>query len=120
MSNNLGDMFRARAKEYRDAANSVLEAPGFGTDPKILVTVIVGHVHANTLECIADLSEYLRSADQLDANALRRRAILEKNNAIRQAAARGDWAAFDRLTSEPLFPGDGGGGSSSSGQGGTG
>lgn len=94
----LADHFRAKAKLQRDAANTLLGAGDFDTSAEKQVAATVGQVNANTLEALADLIEYQHATESGGSLAAKRRAILERNDAIRRAAARGQWDEFDRLT----------------------
>jgi hypothetical protein len=107
------ESLRARAKQLREAANTLLGAEDYATNHEKQCAAIVGQVTANVQESLADLADYLRSTDAVDLATQRRRAILEKNDAIRRAAASSNWAEFDRLTGFESS------GSSGDGQGGT-
>lgn len=96
--------FRNRARQQREAANVLLAGSEILTDPKKQVAATVGHVASHLFDALADLVEYQQADLEGDTMASRRRAILERNNAIRKAAARGDWNEFDRLTG--ITPGD--------------
>jgi hypothetical protein len=94
---SLADEFRTRAKEHRDAANSLIDASAILTD-RNHVAATVGHVTAQLYTALADMEDYHHRAEEVESATARRRAILERNDAIRKAAARGDWDEFDRLT----------------------
>lgn len=101
---SLADSFRSRAKQQRDLANELIttqplirqDADG-KFDAQNLVTAIVGHLNATILETNADAMDYLRVTTGEDSLISRRKRIMERNDAIRTAAARGDWEEFDRL-----------------------
>jgi hypothetical protein len=96
----LADDFRSRAEEQRESAHSLLGAVDIETSASKRITAVVGFVNASTLEALADLADYLRQGVQLTRLSDRQRKALEKNDAIRIAAATGDWNRFDELISE--------------------
>jgi len=100
----LGDEFRRRAKDQREAANTILAAADLQTSAEKQITATVGHVNANLLDALADLVDYDQAKNGADRLAVRRLTILERNDAIRTAAARGDWAEFDRLAGIGVAP----------------
>jgi hypothetical protein len=114
---SLADSFRERATEQRNLANGIVDRPLVkvvvnedGTqefDAKNLLVAIVGHLNATILETAADQMDYLRVSTGDDSLAARRRKIMEQNDAIRRAAASGNWVEFDRLAAgaDPASPG---------------
>ncbi len=104
--NTMGDTFRAKSREARAGADTLVGTPEFATDPKTQMLATVGYVRAVVLSDLADLVDYLRGAKGVDTAAERRKAIMERNDAIRKAAARRDWTEFDRLVES--FGGSGG------------
>ena len=97
----LSESFRQHAVEQRKASNVLMEAnPTLGQiSTEKLVASIVGQVNANALETMADALDYLQKTAGSDGLLDRRRKILERNDAIRTAAAKGDWNEFDKLVS---------------------
>lgn len=98
MATPLAEDFRARAKAQREAANTLLGAADLKSNAEKQIAATVGQVNATLLEALADVLDYQKAADRLSPLAARRQTILEKNNAVRIAAARGQWEEFDRLT----------------------
>ena len=95
---NLSTDFRERAEQQRAAATVVLESTEFDRNPRKQAAAIVGQVNATVFDALADMVDYLRNCEKIDDVAARRRAILERNDAIRRAAAVGNWDEFDKLT----------------------
>jgi hypothetical protein len=100
MVNLFSSELHRRASDQRAAAAVMLESVDLGTEPKKQVTAIVGFCTANVLDALADVLDYLRESPGLDAKMAERRKIMERNDAIRRAAAKGDWAEFDRLVGD--------------------
>ena len=98
----LADKFREEAAEYRTAANALIGAEDILTRADKLVPAIVGHVHANTLEALAELTNYIHFKDGMSGLTVQRKAIIDRSEAIRKAAAigatTGDWSEFDKLS----------------------
>jgi hypothetical protein len=101
---SLPDDYRSRAQLQRGIANELLGEADILTNPTKFVSAIVGQVNATVLEGLADAMDYLRLANvekpEAEHQFARHRKLSEHNNAIRRAAALGDWAAFDRLVGE--------------------
>jgi hypothetical protein len=93
----LPETYRQRAKEQRDAANGLIDEPDILSNATKLISAIVGHVNASVMESLADVMDYQRGAAGVDSATAKRHAIIQRNEAIRLAAARGDWSEFDRL-----------------------
>ena len=115
------DDLRQEASEQRELANDLIgnhplirtKVDGDGlesTDATNLVSVIVGHVNATMMETIADLTDFLSTGNVAGLNP-QRQAAIDRNDAIRKAAARahatGDWNEFDKLTNRFAEPDDG-------------
>ena len=96
----LGDDFRVRAAEQHQAALTLLESTEFATDPKKRAAFVVGKVTANTLQLLGELVDYLHGTEVMTVAEARRAEIMERNDAIRNAAAAGEWSEFDRLVKE--------------------
>ena len=90
--------FRQRAAQQRAASSVLVDADDFEQKPRNQVAAIVGQLNATIYDALADTIDYLRGGEKIDMLADRRRAILERNDAIRRAAASGNWDEFDRLT----------------------
>ncbi len=97
---SLGDDFRKRSAEQHKAAMAVLELPTFSVEPKSQALFVVGKVTANLLELLGETVDYLHGTATMDALAKQRAKTLEKTNAIRNAAAAGEWGEFNRLVRE--------------------
>jgi hypothetical protein len=95
--NALATKFRESAREKSDLADKIMAETSFAADPKNQITVVVGKVVAHMLVALADVLEFQDGARQIDGKAERRRQSLEKNDAIRRAAAAGNWDEFDQL-----------------------
>lgn len=93
----LGEDFRSRAKQMRADGETLLGSELFGSDPKVRLKAAIGFVSAVVLETAADLCDYLRSAQAIDAGVEQRIRIFKRMSAVRMAAAKGDWDEFDRL-----------------------
>lgn len=93
----LAESFRQRAAEQRAIANALLEEADVMSKATKLVPAIVGHVNATMLEALADMVDYQQTKPVLDEAMERRKAILQRNNEMRLAAANGDWQRFDEL-----------------------
>ncbi|WP_068130847.1 hypothetical protein [Roseimaritima ulvae] len=126
------DELRSRAVEQRKLANAlitdkqliraVVEPDGTTrTDATNLLMAIVGQINATILESTADSLDYLRVATGEDSMVARRKAILERNDAVRTAAAigstTGNWDEFNRLTGIATPGGDSSGGGTPGGTG---
>lgn len=101
---SLADDFRARAKANAEGSNSLFEAADFDTSPRKQVMATIGQVNATIYTALADkLEQSGSSAGAADPMLALRKSIIEKNNAVRKAAAygysTGDWSNFDKLTS---------------------
>jgi hypothetical protein len=94
---DLAQDFERRAKEQTEAAQTLIEAADFNTDPKKQTLFVVGKVTGKFLHALAELTAYLKATDQLDEAAARRQEIVERSNAIRTAAALGNWDEVNRL-----------------------
>jgi len=106
--NDLARDFERRAEEQLKAAIAIYESVDFNTNPKKQATFVVGKTTANLFAMLAELTAYLKATDEMDEMTIRRKEIMERNNAIRIAAAAGKWDEFDRLVAE--FSGGGGAG----------
>jgi len=96
----LAETLRQRAKETALAATSMLDAEDFETSAKKQSLFIIGQVNANTFATMADVLEQIElTARTQTAEAIieRRASVLKRNDAIRRAAASGDWNEYDRL-----------------------
>ena len=96
----LSDQMRARATEFRDGAATLLTDENkskLAADIHQQIAAIVGKVGALTLDAMADVIESGGAIAVLDAKTQRRKMILEKNDAIRRAAAAGKWDEVERL-----------------------
>ncbi|KKN09810.1 hypothetical protein LCGC14_1042830 [marine sediment metagenome] len=102
--NDLAQDFERRAEEQLKAAIGIYESVDFNTNPKKQATFVVGKTTANLFSMLAELAAYLQATDEM---TIRRKEIMEQNNAIRIAAA--EWDEFDRLVAG-FSGGDGSGG----------
>lgn len=98
----LADDFRAKAKQNVEGSTALLDAPDFATDPKKQVLAVIGQVNATIYSALADTLEQPSGSAGADPMLALRKSIIEKNNAVRKAAAygysTGDWSGFDKLT----------------------
>ena len=60
-------------------------------------TVVGGTASANIKEALADFYDYYSVTAGRNERISRREEVLNRNHAMRAAAARGDWEAFDNL-----------------------
>lgn len=105
-------VFTSKAAEYRNQSAMLMDADDLDTNTTKQIAATVGLVSANMFEGLAMLAAMM-GAPAPDPAMERRRAILERNDAIRTAAARGDWDEFDKLVSgNGASGGDGEGGGS--------
>ena len=97
----LPEEFRARAAEVKKDALILLAAPDILTKADKLIGAIVGMVDAKVLEALASVVEYQEQVNNPNPRVARLRAIMQRNDAIRQAAAKGsstgNWSEFDEL-----------------------
>lgn len=95
----IADDFRARSKANAEASETLMKANDFGPSKPIpFASAIIGQVNATIYLALADMMDFTRLSTGLDATSQRRMKILEINNAIRVAAAKGDWDGFDKLS----------------------
>ncbi len=114
---SLPDQYRNQAKAQREAANALItekqdqliKQTPTGFDCKNLVTVLVGHTTANTLEAVADSMDYLAKTASQETLMNHAARVLDRNAQIRNAAAlavsTGNWDEFDRLASGTIGSG---------------
>lgn len=95
----LGDEFRANAHAQSAAADAIFKAEDFDTNPTKQATAIIGKVNSTLYSVAARLAEQRDFPEVNKKTSLleKRLAILKQNDAVRQAAATGDWEAFDKL-----------------------
>lgn len=94
----LAKQYRDLAAEHNSAARSLYDSDTFITDTRKQTNAVVGFVSSKLYHALADMVEYFEGKEQLDPKIAQRKAILERNEAIRKAAARGDWDEFDKLS----------------------
>ncbi len=96
---SLADDFRARAKEQAESSAAIFALPDvdFDASPKKQALFIVGQVNATVLKSLADAMDYLSKTTGSTSLTQRIMSRLASNDALRTAAARGDWDAFDKL-----------------------
>lgn len=100
----ISDDFRARAKQQAEASIALFDSADFDAKPKTQALAIIGQVNATLYTALADMADYLRTSAGADRLSARTGTLLKRNDAIRQAAAKGDWVEFDKLvngTSDP-------------------
>lgn len=107
---SLADDFRQKSQASLDVSNAILESQLFqleeNTVLKQAVFAIIGQIKGITLSALADMIDHdpLSAIAEKDTKMDARLAILKKhaelNNAIRIAAAKGNWDEFDRITGE--------------------
>jgi hypothetical protein len=94
---------RRLAAALRENADGILHADrrqALQEDAFLQVMAIVGKVGAMVLEGDADILDAMWAQTVLDPLMEKRRALMEKNDAIRRAAATGDWSGFDKLSKQ--------------------
>ena len=95
--------FRTMATEQATASMQLKGSDDFATNPMTQSLFIVGQVAAKMYHALADVVEAMSAQEQQDPMAWRR-AIIERNQAIREAAANAsitqDWSKFDQLVRE--------------------
>ncbi len=96
---SLADDYRERAKAQRELANKLVLEPDVLKNATKFVASIVGQVNATVLEGLADTMDYLKASSAQDKVLGQRQILMQRMNAARLAAARGDWDEFDRLAS---------------------
>ncbi len=103
---SLADDFRARAKDQAEASAAIFALPDadFAASPKKQALAIIGQVNATTLRTVADAMDYLSRTIGSDSVTARLAAKLAENNAIRSAAAKGDWDEFNRIVTTGTEP----------------
>jgi len=110
--------FRKRAANQREAATTLLDGADIATDPKKQIAATVGYVASYLYDALADLVEYQAAVEAGGTLTAQRRAVLERNSAMRRAAAQGNWDEFDRLAGiDDAHAGTGGSGSDGTGAG---
>jgi len=100
MAVTLADDLRRRAEEHMAAAQEALDATPLTPEMQTLLLATVAYVKAFGSAIAADILEYHEAMEVVDENVARRRKIMELNDGIRRNAARGDWAAVDKLVDE--------------------
>lgn len=91
----LADDFRLKAKAQVQATGVLIE--NLDQQQKGLVAAIVGQVNGALYMALADMLDYQAREATLDVGLARMAANLKKTDAIRKAAASGDWNEYDRL-----------------------
>ena len=96
----LSDVFRRRSQEQAASSAALFDEEDFDENPKKQALAIIGQVNATVLDAFADVldnSTLLGKSAAASALFERRKKVLERNDAIRMAAAKGEWDEFDRL-----------------------
>ena len=99
---SLSDKFRQKASDQSAASLQMFEAEDFERSAKKQALAVIGQVNATLLDGLADVVDHLTllaASGGGQANE-KRLTILRTNDAIRRAAAKGDWSEFDRLSAE--------------------
>jgi hypothetical protein len=104
---SLPEEYRQKASEQRELSKQLVEDPKLLEKPKLLVAAIAGQVNATVLSSLADVMDYLRVTTGQDSRLQRLNDIVTRANALRTAAARGDWSELDKMT-EGEEPANGG------------
>lgn len=92
--------FAKRAEELDLAAKTLLDSTDFEVSRKTQSLFIVGQVTANVMHVMADMVGFLAQTGAIDEVHARRAKLMEANNAIRLAAAAGNWERFNELVKE--------------------
>ena len=115
----VSDNLRAEAKGQREAAAVLLNSDDLNTDRKKQIAATVALTSANVFVALADLMDVLRMSRTSDPVMLKRQQLIDKNDAIRKAAAdafaSGNWGNFDKLTGTSEKPESGVAGSGTGG-----
>ena len=93
----LADNFRAKAKQYIDASSVLLASDEYKTDVTKQISIVVAQVNANTFQSLADIVDWHDRGNRVGGMIDRAGLLLKKNDAIRKAAASGNWDEFDKL-----------------------
>lgn len=102
------DDFRRHASDLRKAVDQLDPRVGILEDVdtgepyfnlNIVVPLIVGHLEAKMLDALAAQTEYLQSQGYSSRIPKRTQEILDTNDAIRTAAANGDWDKYNEIIS---------------------
>lgn len=107
--NTLALDFERRAKEHAKSADDLYQSADFGVSPQKQALFVVGKLTSNLLYLMSEQMQFSKASGKTSEADARRQKIMERNNAIRDAAAADDWVEFDRLT-ESLGSGDSPGG----------
>jgi hypothetical protein len=111
----LGDDFRKRAAAKNEEAAKFLKSQEFQTNRVVQASAVVTKVTANMLSLLAEVVDYLRGEDAIDASAEKRQARTERFHGLRKAFVAatndGDFTEYDRLIAELSQPVARGGGS---------
>lgn len=97
--NLLADNMRARAKELDAAFQQEIKEKNVDVD---LVRVIKAAVVPELMLALADTFEVLENQEPLDGQMARLQKFAKRNQAVREAAASGDWDAIDRILSNGI------------------
>lgn len=105
----LSETFRRRSKEQSESSLALFAEADFDTNAKKQAMFVIGQVNATMLDALADVLDngtLLGKSAAASALFERRRKVLERNDAIRLAAAKGEWDEFDRLAAGRDSSGD--------------
>jgi hypothetical protein len=98
----LAASMRQRAADLDKALNQILS-----TKPNVdgdVVRAVKAAIVPELLLVLADMLDVLENTQTLDGTLGRLQQIARRNNAVRLAAANGDWDAIDRIVTEATAP----------------
>lgn len=93
----LSEDFRSRAATQAEASAALFNEPDFQTNAKKQALAIIGQVNSTIYGGLADMLDTLPKAMGSESMLARRLESLRRNDAIRKAAAKGEWSEFDKL-----------------------
>lgn len=105
-----GTAYAKKADEMITAAQTLFEQTNFRTDPAIQLQATVGFITGRMFQLIGEAVDYLEGLEGMSEAEKRLAKFEERNNALRTAAASGNWTEFQRIVSE-ISGGGGDGGS---------
>lgn len=96
----LADELRQRSKDTAASANTLFESDDFEISVKKQSLFVIGQVKASLFSTLAEVLEeldYNARAREQTSQWDKRAEVLKRNEAIRRAAASGDWDEYDRI-----------------------
>lgn len=90
----ISDKLRSRSGELNASLQQILDTKLVDTN---LVRAVKCAVLPELLNSLADMLDVLENQETLDGTLGRLQKIAKRNQAVRLAAAKGDWDAIDRI-----------------------